>query len=176
MVAPIRFATKRCRSGCTVRSFFPTMYQLGFDLHAVPSSFWLNRSASGTPWVAQTSFCSCSGKSPAKHAQDGAREIGTPDTRPVAGGWESPLARPVLGFVIDRSHTEQGTPSRGRTLRVGGPTSLHMREPDYATGHIITVNVITPCVGWTVVPATSAEPEGPVMSTAYLASRNAGCL
>ena len=26
----------------------------------------LKRSASGTPWVAQTSFCSCSGKSPAK--------------------------------------------------------------------------------------------------------------
>src|SRR5438067_7122238 len=36
MVAPIRFATKRSRSGCTVRSFLPTMYQLGFDLHAVP--------------------------------------------------------------------------------------------------------------------------------------------
>ena len=49
-----------------MRSFLPTMYQLGFDFHAVPSSFWLKRSASGTPWVAQTSFCSCSGKSPAK--------------------------------------------------------------------------------------------------------------
>src|SRR5207253_958588 len=45
----MRFATKRSRSGCTVRSFLPTMYQLGFDLHAVPSSFWLKRSASGTP-------------------------------------------------------------------------------------------------------------------------------
>src|SRR4029077_4879031 len=62
----MRFATKRSSSGCTVRSFLPTMYQLGFDFHAVPSTFWLNRSASGTPRVAQTSFCSCSGNSPAK--------------------------------------------------------------------------------------------------------------
>src|SRR5713101_4453830 len=45
--APIRFATKRCSSGWTVRSLLATMYQLGFDLQAVPSSFWLNRSAAG---------------------------------------------------------------------------------------------------------------------------------
>src|ERR1700722_13202765 len=59
-VAFLRLATKRSSSGCTVRSFLPTMYQLGFYLHAVPSSFWLKRSASGTPWIAQTGFCSCS--------------------------------------------------------------------------------------------------------------------
>src|SRR5438445_9045536 len=43
------------------------MYQVGFDLQAVPSIFcWLNRSTVGTPWVAQTTFCSCSERSPAK--------------------------------------------------------------------------------------------------------------
>src|SRR5271156_2282279 len=59
VVAPIRFATKRSRSGWTVRSFSATMYQLGFDLQAVPSTFLLNRSAFGTPWVAQTSSTLC---------------------------------------------------------------------------------------------------------------------
>jgi len=49
-----------------VWSFLPTMYQVGFDLQAVPSIFWLNRSTVGTPWVAQTTFCSCSERSPAK--------------------------------------------------------------------------------------------------------------
>jgi hypothetical protein len=34
----------------------PTMYQLGFDFHAVPPTLALNRPASGTHWVAQTSF------------------------------------------------------------------------------------------------------------------------
>ena len=37
--APIRFATKRSKSGWIVRSLVATMYQLGFDLHAVPSTF-----------------------------------------------------------------------------------------------------------------------------------------
>jgi hypothetical protein len=32
------------------------MYQLGFERQAVPLSFWLNRSASGTAWVAHTSL------------------------------------------------------------------------------------------------------------------------
>src|SRR5437660_4532334 len=63
VVAPIRLATNRSMSGWTVRSFLATMYQLGFDLQAVPFILWLNRSASGTPWVAQTSFCSCSERS-----------------------------------------------------------------------------------------------------------------
>ena len=40
----MRFATKRSSSGCTVRSLVATRYQLGFDLQAVPSTFWLNRS------------------------------------------------------------------------------------------------------------------------------------
>jgi hypothetical protein len=30
-----------------LRSLLATMYQLGFDLQAVPSSFWLNKSAAG---------------------------------------------------------------------------------------------------------------------------------
>src|SRR6478735_8380935 len=68
VVAPIRFATKRCSWGWTVRSLVARTYQLGFDLQAVPSTFWLNRSAAGAAWVAHTIFCSCSGKSPAKHA------------------------------------------------------------------------------------------------------------
>src|SRR4030095_10533179 len=42
IVAPIRFATKRSNSGWMVRSFVATMYQLGFDLQAVPSTFCLN--------------------------------------------------------------------------------------------------------------------------------------
>jgi hypothetical protein len=41
VMAPMRFARKRCSSGCTVRSLVATMYQLGFDLQAVPSTFWL---------------------------------------------------------------------------------------------------------------------------------------
>src|ERR1700722_16917976 len=49
---------ERSRSGCTVCSFLPTMYQVGFDFQAVPPAFALNRSGFGTPWVAQTSFCS----------------------------------------------------------------------------------------------------------------------
>jgi len=63
VVAPIRFATNRSMSGWTVRSFLATMYQLGFDLQAVPPTFALNRSAAGPKWVAQTSFFSCSDKS-----------------------------------------------------------------------------------------------------------------
>src|SRR5215469_3706410 len=37
--APIRFATKRSKAGWMVRSLLATMYQLGFDLQAVPSTF-----------------------------------------------------------------------------------------------------------------------------------------
>src|SRR6058998_1353159 len=52
VVALIRFATKRCNSGCTVRSLVATIYELGFDLQATPSSFCVNRSAAGAK-------CSC---------------------------------------------------------------------------------------------------------------------
>jgi hypothetical protein len=52
--AAVRFARKRCSSGCPVRPLFDTMYQLGFDLQAVPSTFWLNRSTAGAAWVTQT--------------------------------------------------------------------------------------------------------------------------
>ena len=68
----MRFATKRSRSGWTVRSFLATMYQLGFALQAVPSILWLNKSASGTPWVAQTSFLLLLGKVP-REAPDAIR-------------------------------------------------------------------------------------------------------
>jgi hypothetical protein len=47
VVAPMRFATKRSNSGWIVRSLVATMYQLGLDLHAVPSTFCLNKSATG---------------------------------------------------------------------------------------------------------------------------------
>src|SRR5499427_10773241 len=60
VVAPMRLARKRSQSGCIVRSFLATMYQLGFDLHAVPPAFAANRSGAGTHWVAQTSFFSSS--------------------------------------------------------------------------------------------------------------------
>ena len=43
------------------------MYQLGFDFQAVPPTFASNRSGFGAPWVAQTSFCSCSERSPQKY-------------------------------------------------------------------------------------------------------------
>ena len=39
VVAPMRLAKNRSRSGWTVRSFSATMNQLGFDFHAVPSTF-----------------------------------------------------------------------------------------------------------------------------------------
>ncbi len=63
----MRLAKKRSRSGCTVWSFLPTMYQPGFDFQAVPPAFASNKSGLGTPWVAQTSFCSCSERSPQKY-------------------------------------------------------------------------------------------------------------
>ncbi len=62
----MRFAAKRCSSGWTVRSALATMYQLGFDFHAVPSTFWEKRSAAGAACVAQTTFCSCSERSPVR--------------------------------------------------------------------------------------------------------------
>src|ERR1700733_3011830 len=68
-VAPMRFETQRWRSGCTVWSFVARMYQLGFAFHGVLLIFccW-NRSATGGKWVAQTSFCSCSERSPQKNS------------------------------------------------------------------------------------------------------------
>src|SRR6516165_4155891 len=66
VVAFMRFETKRCRSGGTVWSWVARTYQLGLAFHAVPSTFWLKRSATGAACVAYTSFCSASGRSPAK--------------------------------------------------------------------------------------------------------------
>src|SRR5262249_2924571 len=62
----MRFATKRCSSGWTVRSSVATMYQLGLDRQATPSTLCWNRSGTGAAWVAHTSFRSASGRSPAK--------------------------------------------------------------------------------------------------------------
>src|SRR6476660_1529997 len=64
VVAPIRFATKRSRSGWTVRSFLATMYQLGFDLQATPSPCCVNRSGTGTAWVAPDDLLLRLGKVP----------------------------------------------------------------------------------------------------------------
>src|SRR5947209_2526922 len=50
VVAPMRLAKKRSRSGCTVRTFLPSMYQLGFDFQAVPPTFASYKSGLGTPW------------------------------------------------------------------------------------------------------------------------------
>src|SRR5258705_8912147 len=52
VVAAMRFAAKRSKSGWTVRSSVATIDQLGFDRQATPSSFWVNRSRAGAKWVA----------------------------------------------------------------------------------------------------------------------------
>src|SRR5215467_9566839 len=67
-VAFMRLAKNRSKSGCTVRSFLATMYQLGFVFQAVPPAFASNKSGAGTHCVAQTSFFSCSERSPAKES------------------------------------------------------------------------------------------------------------
>src|SRR5713101_7458441 len=79
----MRFTKKRSRSGCTVRSFLPTMYQLGFDFQAVPPTFASNKSGLGTPWVAQTSFCSCSERSPQKYFVPSGRSQIRPSTTSI---------------------------------------------------------------------------------------------
>src|SRR5262245_16904678 len=66
VLAFMRFETKRCRSGGTVWSWVARTYQLGLAFHAVPSTFWLKRSATGAACVAYTSFSSAAGRSPAK--------------------------------------------------------------------------------------------------------------
>ncbi len=43
-----------------------------------------------------------------------------------------------------------------------------------ARGQNITVSVITPWAGWTVIPPISAEPEGPDISKLYALSRKWG--
>src|SRR6516162_11212685 len=52
VAAFIRFETKCCRSGGTVWSWVARTYQLGLAFHAVPSTFWLKRSATGAACVA----------------------------------------------------------------------------------------------------------------------------
>src|SRR2546425_6854453 len=52
VLASMRFAAKRSKSGWTVRSSVATIDQLGFDLQAMPSCFWVNRSRAGAKCVA----------------------------------------------------------------------------------------------------------------------------
>src|SRR5260370_40244541 len=80
VVAPIRLAEARCRSGWTAWSFLPTMYQLGLVRHATPGALLLNSSTDGGQAVAQTTFCSSSGRSPQKQAAP----PGSIHTRPSA--------------------------------------------------------------------------------------------
>src|SRR5271156_4263498 len=47
VVAPMRLAQNRCRSGWTARSSAAPMYQVGFVRQPIPSSFWPNKSAAG---------------------------------------------------------------------------------------------------------------------------------
>src|SRR5215468_10948164 len=63
-----------------VRSCLATIYQLGFDFQAVPPTFASKRSGFGAPWVAQTSFCSCSERSPQKYLVPSGRSQIRPST------------------------------------------------------------------------------------------------
>jgi hypothetical protein len=47
VLAPMRFAKKRCRSGWTVSSLLAVTYQLGFDFYAMPGACLVKRSAAG---------------------------------------------------------------------------------------------------------------------------------
>src|SRR5215813_7592834 len=106
MVAPMRFATKRCSSGWTVRSLVATMYQLGLDFQATPAAFLVNSSAAGAKLVAQTTFCSCSGKSPAKQATPS----GFIQTRPSATSMceNTPLTGNLSNRLCDVSLSSGG--------------------------------------------------------------------
>src|SRR5882762_10027879 len=99
----MRFATKRCSSGWTVRSSVAAMYQLGFDRHATPSTFCVKRSGTGTAWVAQTTFCSVSGRSPAKHPMPS----GFSQIRPSATSmWEKTSVQNRMDVAILRRETQ----------------------------------------------------------------------
>src|SRR5258706_12654765 len=67
MVAPIRLAAARSSSGWTDWSLLATMYQDGLVLQATPGALRANKVAAGGLAVAQTTFCSSSGRSPQKH-------------------------------------------------------------------------------------------------------------
>src|SRR6266851_2437002 len=67
VVAPIRLAANRSSSGLTDWSLLATMYQDGLVLQATPGALWANKVAAGGLAVAQTTFCSSSGRSPQKH-------------------------------------------------------------------------------------------------------------
>src|SRR5262249_18866838 len=70
-LAPMRFETQRCRSGWTVWSPVASKYQLGLLRQATWSAVSigaLKRSLFGGKGVAHTSFCSSSGRSPAKNS------------------------------------------------------------------------------------------------------------
>src|SRR3984885_9439105 len=80
VVAPIRLAAARSSSGWTDWSWLATMYQDGLVLQATPGALWENKVAAGGLAVAQTIFCSSSGRSPQKHPMPD----GFSQTRPSA--------------------------------------------------------------------------------------------
>src|SRR5258708_793215 len=124
VVAPIRRAADRCSSGWTVRSCLATMNQLGFERQATPSAFWVNRSGTGTAWVAQTSFCSGSGRSPAKQGTPSGRN----QMRPSA---TSMWPKPSVVVRATRRDIDQGD---NPVVRSGVRSEEHTSElqsPDH---------------------------------------------
>src|SRR5271154_736571 len=67
VAAPILLAAARSSSGWTAWSLLATMYQDGLVLQATPGALRANKVAAGGLAVAQTIFCSSSGRSPQKH-------------------------------------------------------------------------------------------------------------
>jgi hypothetical protein len=67
LLARIRFATKCCNSGCTVRSLVATIYELGFD-SGYAIELLCKQARSQGKVSCPTNFFSCSDKSPAKHS------------------------------------------------------------------------------------------------------------
>jgi hypothetical protein len=80
VVAPIRLAESRWRSGWTLWSWVATTKALGFVLHAVPGGFSVNGVAAGGVAVAHTTSCSSPGRSPQKYPMPD----GSIETRPSA--------------------------------------------------------------------------------------------
>src|SRR5262249_56004175 len=97
VLAPIRFAMKRSRSGLMVRSSVETAYQLGFDRHAT----WvvLRRALRNGHCTAKSAFAFASGKSPAKSRRNASslrRPSSPSNMMPAdAGGVGNVLAKAV---------------------------------------------------------------------------------
>ena len=104
-------------------SFLAMMYQLGFDLQAVPPTFASNRSGAGTHWVAQTSFFSCSDKSPAKESMPS----GSSQIRPSATSMCE--RRSVFGKLMVASGTSHRRPVQMRRCRPARRRDRRFRRP-----------------------------------------------